>query len=68
MTSPRRQRQLRLRVATLLDDDYGFVVSEDEALAESENDVCRCGGRRGDHEGPEGLVEAGKCRKFREMP
>lgn len=67
MTTPRRQRQLRLRVASLLDEDYGFVVSTDEELAQSENDVCSCGRTRGDHEGPEGLVAAGKCRKFREM-
>lgn len=67
MSNPRRQRQLRLRVAALLDDDYGFVVSTDEELAQSENDVCRCGSRRGDHDGSEGLVAQGKCRKFREM-
>lgn len=67
MTSPRRPRHLRLRVASLLDEEFGIITSEDEELSASENDVCRCGSRRGDHEGPEGLESQGKCRKFREM-
>jgi len=62
-----RRPRLRIRTASLLDDDFGIIESEDESLAASESDICRCGATRRDHDGPEGLIEQGKCRKFREM-
>jgi len=53
-------------LASVLDDPFSLIESADDDLSASDNDICRCGATRKEHEGPEGLVEAGKCKKFRE--
>ncbi len=65
MPAPRPHRRRPSRLAALLDSEPAFIESEDDSLASSEADVCRCGETRGKHQGEKESIE-GRCRGFRE--
>lgn len=61
MPRPRRSRLLKDLLGALLRDDELFgIESPDDALSESEADVCMCGCARKGHD------EEGKCKRCKE--
>jgi hypothetical protein len=54
----------RRSFASALDAEFSYLESEDDALAESDGDLCLCGAMRREHD-LEGKIE-GRCRGFKE--